>query len=198
MEKFTTYVINLKKDTRRKEWMKIVESKTGLCFNYFEAIAASEISTEIIQRYFSHVDFYEWNINQKAAMAVFLSHISVLEKCIEKDENTLVLEDDIDLSRKIDWENLKFEEFDIYNLGTEVSCYAYFVTPEGAKKIKFHFENSIITQAYDWELLKISGLKTMKSQTPIFTQVENMFESNIAPNGYNRILRDEIHNLKFE
>jgi hypothetical protein len=119
-------------------------------------------------------------------MATFLSHIELLKISYLNKKNLLIIEDDIDLSNNstIDYKNVNFKEFDVFNLGTLVSCYSYFVSWEGAGKILNLLDKKVITQAYDWELYKLMDEITIKYiETPEWEQVD-LFKSNIAPNGY--------------
>jgi hypothetical protein len=84
---------------------------------------------------------------------------------------------------RYNWKDVNFEEFDLYNVGKLASCHSYFVSYQGASKILEHFDNIIITQAYDWELYKIKHINTKLIAEPLFIQT-NEFVSNIAPNGY--------------
>jgi GR25 family glycosyltransferase involved in LPS biosynthesis len=184
MNTFKTYVISLRKDIERRDWMNSIKNRIGLNFEFFNAIESESISDDIKNRYFSKTDFHLWDINQSAVMATFMSHVSLLRYSNETKTNLLILEDDIDIVNSYNWDNVDFSEFDLYNVGTDLSCYSYFVSYEGAMKILNHFDKFDITQAYDWELKKINDLNTKLIQSPLFIQT-NKFASNIAPNGYN-------------
>ena len=97
----------------------------------------------------------------------------------------LIIEDDNDIVNSFDWSIINFDEFDLYNIGKQLSCYSYFVSYEGAEKLLNHFAEIDITQAYDWELYKIKHLNFKFIESPVFIQT-NKFVSNIAPNGYNK------------
>jgi GR25 family glycosyltransferase involved in LPS biosynthesis len=163
--------------------MNSIRYKIGLDFEFFNAIEADNISDSIQKRYFSKTDFHLWNINQTAVMATFMSHISLLRYSMGTKTNLLILEDDIDIVGSYNWDDINFSEFDLYNIGSDLSCYSYFVSYEGAKKILNYFDTIDITQAYDWELKKINHLNVKLIETPLFIQT-NTFVSNIAPNGY--------------
>ena len=59
--------------------MLTIKDKMGIDFHYFDAVQPNEITEEIETKYFSNTDFYEWDINQKAVMATFMSHINLLD-----------------------------------------------------------------------------------------------------------------------
>lgn len=187
---FEVKVLSLKKDIERREWMESIKPKLGFDFTFFDAFTPQTITADFKQ-YFKHADFYEWDIDQDAVIATFLSHIVLLTMAAAEQKNLLIIEDDIDILNKLDWNSIDFSEFDIYNLsGQDVACYAYFVTPEGASKIldMINDESYTITQAYDWELFKIkSSLRYKTVESPVFIQLDNKFKSNIAPNGYKKL-----------
>lgn len=186
MNTFKTLCLSLKKDTERRTHMLSIKDKLNIEFDFFDAIEPNEITDDIENELFSHTDFYDWNINQKAVMATFMSHLSMLRYSCTGQQNLLVIEDDIDYVGNLDFNNINFKEFDLYNVGTPFGCYSYFVSYEGACKILTELKTKEITQAYDWELSKINNIRKKISNAPQFTQIENKFISNISPNGYTR------------
>lgn len=179
-------ILSLSKDIERRNHMDKVMLKLNLPYIFFDALTPEDVDDAIIDKMFKNVDYYNWNINQLAVMATFLSHIELLKISYNNKKNLLIIEDDIDLSDNsiVNYKNINFEEFDVFNLGTLVSCYSYFVSWEGAGKILNLLDKRIITQAYDWELYKLMDEITIKYATiPEWEQV-NSFKSNIAPNGY--------------
>ncbi len=185
MNIFKTYVISLRRDKERRDWMLSIKDKIGLNFDFFNAVTSEDITEVIKNAYFSHTDFHEWNIDDKAVMATFMSHISLLNMAVKSKTNLLVIEDDIDIVNSFDWNSINFDEFDLFSLGTKFGCYAYFVSYKGAESILEHFSKTKITQAYDWELAKINHLNFKFVDEPVFVQT-NKFVSNIAPNGYQK------------
>lgn len=185
MNTFKTYVISLRKDLDRREWMNSIKDKIGLDFEFFDALEPNDITDVIKEKYFSKTDFHLWDIDDKAVMATFMSHMSLLRYSSMAKTNLLIIEDDIDIVNSFDWNSINFDEFDLYNIGNKLSCYAYFVSYDGAQKLLNYFESIDITQAYDWELYKIKNLNIKLIESPLFIQT-NKFVSNIAPKGYNR------------
>lgn len=159
--------------------------KLNLNVKFFDAVTPNELTFED-EEYFKHCDFYQWNINQKAVMATFISHMNMLKYSVNQNKHLLIIEDDLDYAFPLNFDNINFEEFDLYNIGLEFSCYSYFVSINGAKKILTELNSKKITQAYDWELSKLKTIKKVNSEHSHFIQIENKFKSNIAPNGYNR------------
>lgn len=187
MDTFKTYCLSLKSNTDRREWMLSIKDKIGLDFEFWDATTPYEITEEIKNQYFKHVNFYEWNINAEAAMATFISHIRLLEWSSINKTNLILIEDDIDHINYFDWVSLDWSTFDIYKLGVQgINCYAYAVSYTGADKLLKHLNSIKITEAYDIELHKIKHLKVKYITKPIFIQIQNRFTSNIAPNGYKK------------
>lgn len=179
-------ILSLSKDIERRNHMDKVMLKLNVPYIFFDALTPEDVDDAIIDKMFKNVDYYNWNINQLAVMATFLSHIELLKISYNNKKNLLIIEDDIDLSDNsiVNYKNINFEEFDVFNLGTLVSCYSYFVSWEGAGKILNLLDKRVITQAYDWELYKLMDEITIKyAVIPEWEQV-NSFKSNIAPNGY--------------
>lgn len=184
---FKTYCLSLKSDIARRKWMESIKPKIGLDFEFFDAVTPEEITEDIIDKYFKHVNFYEWDINQKAVMATFMSHMKLLELAVEKKENILIIEDDTYIIRKYDWDNIDFNSFDIFKISNRgVYCYAYFVSYNGAINFLKYLNSKDIKLAYDWELEKCRELNIKTIDRPVFIQT-NTFPSNIAPNGYKKI-----------
>ena len=121
-------------------------------------------------------------------MATFISHMKILKWSAVNQTNVILIEDDIDIVNKFDWDGLDWNSFDIYKLGTKgIDCYAYAVSWRGAARLLLHYNSIQITEAYDLELHKIKHLKIKYLNKPIFIQVQNKFISNLAPNGYKKL-----------
>ena len=180
---FQTPCLSLISDVDRRAHMLSVFDKLNLNVQFFNATTPDELTFED-EEYFKHCDFYEWNINQKAVMATFISHMRMLEYSVKENKNLLIIEDDLEYVLPIDFNNINFEDFDLYNLASNFGCYSYFVSIGGAKKILSELKSKKITQAYDWELSKLETVKKVNSEKPHFIQIQNRFKSNIAPNGY--------------
>lgn len=182
---FECLCLSLKKDIDRRNHMEIIFNKMNIPVTFFDGITPDKI-TEDIEVHFKNSDFYEWDINQKSVIATFISHTKLLEYSISKNKNLLIIEDDLDYTLPIDFQKINFNNFDLYNIGLNFSCYSYFVSIEGSKKILNELNSKTITQAYDWELSKLQTIRKITSLKPHFIQIENKFTSNIAPNGYVR------------
>lgn len=182
---FEALCLSLISNTDRREHMLNVFHKMNIDVTFFNAITPNDVTLDD-ELYFQNCDFYEWDINQKAVMATFISHIKMLEYSKFQNKNLLIIEDDLDYVLPIDFNSIQFESFDLYNVGLEFSCYSYFVSVEGSKRILKELNSKIVTQAYDWELSKLQTIKKVNSNQPHFIQLNNKFTSNIAPNGYKR------------
>ena len=188
MEKYLIYIISLKKDIERRNHMTELMGRLKLSFEFYDAVEPSDITDEIITNLFSNVDYYQYNINQVAVMSTLLSHLNIIRKSNQDGTNVLILEDDIDLVTEFNFGDVNFNYFDIFNIGTDgkktIDCHSYFVSLEGTKKVLNHFDNNKITQAFDWEIVKVKNLNLNFINDPIFKQLKNQFPSNLAPNGY--------------
>lgn len=187
MNNFKTLVLSLKKDKHRRKWMNSIKSKIGLDFEFFNAFTPKKLKASH-HHFFRCTDFHKWNINEDAVKATFVSHMLMCQYAIDNNTNLLIIEDDIDIVKTVDWNNIDFNTFDIWNLtAKKVSCFAYFISIEGAIKLLKRLNAIEITQAYDWELSKIDdSFRIKEEKEPIFIQVDT-FKSNIAPNGYEKI-----------
>jgi len=186
---FDTYIVSLTNNPDRREHMVNVMSKVNIPYQFFDAIAAHDVTDEMANTMFKNYDYQEQpHINHKAVMATFLSHMSLLRVSHLTKRNLLILEDDIDITDgvQIDYNNIDFKEFDVFNLGTLIGCYSYFISWEGAGKILEVIEQEGISRAYDWELCGwgLNGkFRYHYLPYPNWYQT-NGFISNIAPNGY--------------
>jgi GR25 family glycosyltransferase involved in LPS biosynthesis len=182
---FRTYCISLKADKDRKVWMKSIKDKIGLEFEFFNAIEPEDITIELEKKHFVDSYLSEWDFSQRATMATFLSHLTLIKLSAESKSNILIIEDDIEIVSSFDWTKVNFKEFDLYNLGVEGSCYSYFVSHQGATKLLNYFNSRKVKFPYDYELSTINGkkIRIKSSEESIFRQLDT-FKSNIAPNGY--------------
>jgi hypothetical protein len=187
-QSYKAWCLSLKSNTDRREWMVSIKDKIGLDFEFWDATTPNEITDEIKERYFKYVNFYEWDIIQDAVMATFISHMSIIKWAVCNQTNVILIEDDIDCVNSFDWNSINWDEFDVFKLGESgMNCYAYAINWVGAIKLLTYFNSIDIMEAYDLELHRIKHLKFKYSPKKVFTQVQNKFVSNLAPNGYKRI-----------
>lgn len=188
MVNYLIYIISLKKDIKRRDHMSKLMNRLKLDFKFYDAVEPNDLTDEIITNLFSDVDYYQYNVNQVAVMSTLLSHLKLIEKSNQDKTNILILEDDVDLINEFNFDNIDFNHFDVFNIGSDgkktIDCHSYFVSLEGTKKILNHFDKNKITQAFDWEMVKIKELNLKFIDNPIFKQLKNQFPSNLAPNGY--------------
>jgi hypothetical protein len=185
---FKTYCLSLKKCTDRREWMLSNQKKMRLDFEFFDAVTPDEITDDIVKRYFSDFSFYdEWDVNKRAIMATFISHMKLLELSANTKQNILIIEDDILIVRPYKWNDVDFDKFDILKLTHRGNfCYSYFVSHTGATNVLEYLNRIEITQGYDHELEKCRELNIITEERPVFIQTP-YFQSNIAPNGYKKL-----------
>lgn len=185
---YKAWCLSLKSNTDRREWMLSIKNKIGLDFEFWDATTPIEITDDIKERYFKYVNFYEWDVIQDAVMATFISHMNILKWSADNQTNIILIEDDLDCINTFDWNSINWDEFDIFKLGElGMNCYSYAVSWRGAARLLLHFNSINIVGAYDVELHNIKHLKFKYTPTPIFIQTQNMFKSNLAPNGYRRL-----------
>jgi len=165
------------------------QKKIRLDFEFFDAVTPEDITEEIENRYFNDFSFYDnFDVNVKAIMATFISHMKLLELSAVNKENILVIEDDIVMLRPYKWDKIDFDSFDILKLTTRGNfCYAYLVSYNGAINVLEYLNRIQITQGYDHELEKCRELRILTEDRPVFVQTP-FFTSNIAPNGYKKIV----------
>lgn len=188
MRDYVIYVISLKNDINRRTHIIDLMNKLNLPFSFYDAIESSDITDETINSLFTNVDYYRFNVNQRAVMATLLSHVNLIRIANQNKLNILILEDDVDLINDFNFNDVNFMNFDVFNIGSDgknnIDCHSYFVSLEGTNKILNHFDNNKITQAFDWEMVKINGLNLKFANEPFFIQLKDKFKSNLAPNGY--------------
>jgi len=178
----------LKEDIERRNHMRSLMEKLGLEYDFFDAIESSDITKDDEEGFFKNVDYYNYNVNAKAVMATFKSHLKLIRKSAEEKINVLIFEDDADAVRSFDFNSVDFKSFDVYNIGTDkirsIDCHSYFVSAEGSQKIMDHMYSVSITQAFDWEMIKIPNTIHTFESDPVFIQRKDLFISHNAPNGY--------------
>lgn len=188
MKNYKAYCLSLVSNTDRREWMLSIKDKIGLDFEFWDATTPDEVTDDIKECYFKYVNYYEWDVIQDAVMATFVSHMNILKWAADNQTNVILIEDDIDIVNPFDWDSLKWDEFDVFKLGTKgIDCYAYAVSWEGAARLLLHYNSIQITEAYDLELHKVKHLRFKYLYKPVFIQVQNRFVSNLAPNGYKKL-----------
>lgn len=180
---FETYCISLVKCLDRRTHMLSIKERLGLDFKFFDAVTPEEVSDDLKKKYFTDDFLNQWDINQKAMMACQLSHMKLLES--KRNTNLLIIEDDVDIVKPFNWDLINFEEFDILLAGPIGSAHSYFISKNGIDKLLNHFNNSLSSDAYDYELHKLFKLKFKIKTigTPIFCN-NNDLKSNIASKGY--------------
>jgi GR25 family glycosyltransferase involved in LPS biosynthesis len=189
LQNFSVYIISLKEDKERRDHMKSLMNRLGFFYDFFDAIESSEITSEDENGFFKNVDYHQYNVNAKSVMATFKSHLALIKKSAEENINMLILEDDADIERpEFKFDAINFKSFDVYNIGTDkirsIDCHSYFISAEGSKKVIDHMYSTQITQAFDWEMIKIPTTVHLFENNPIFVQRKDLFASYNAPNGY--------------
>lgn len=104
MHKIKIFVINLKKDFKKKENMEKILQDLNLDFEFIDAIYGKHLSKEEINaRYDENLAIREnGRPISKGEIGCVLSHSSIYKKVLEENiENALILEDDIQIDKNI-------------------------------------------------------------------------------------------------
>ena len=115
------FVINLKKDTHKKEHMQNLLDKLGLKYEFIDAVYGKDLDTEYIKTVYDKEKAIE-SLGRELALGEIgcaLSHKKVYNKMIKQDINiSLILEDDVIIDKKI----LKFFKY-IDELPNDGECF---------------------------------------------------------------------------
>ena len=98
---YTIRILSLLSNVDRREHMEKVMKGVNLPYTFHNAATPDDITEKMQDRLFSEVDYYDWDINHKAVMATFMSHLSLLNLSHSTKQNLLILEDDLELSYRL-------------------------------------------------------------------------------------------------
>ena len=194
------YVINLKKNTERKENVINLFNKLGGIFNnyvFYEAIIGNELSESQIYEIMSVKSLYTLykkftdhsDIRTKGAIGCYLSHYNIWVDVIKNNyKNVLIFEDDIysdyDYDKILSYINNVPQDYDIALLG--YICF-FFSLDKRKYEINNYWNstNSLRIMGMHSYLLSNSGaIKLSKKAFPIEMQVDAYINyiCNINPN----------------
>ncbi|MSN96843.1 glycosyltransferase family 25 protein [Campylobacter sp. FMV-PI01] len=170
------FVINLEKDTHKKEIFIKNFSKFNLEYEFIKGVYGKELSEdELNQKVYKHKDRFL----AKGEIGCALSHLKIYKKMVDEDINhALILEDDAIFSDEfLEYFN-KFDEFLKDKKYFEMVClmhegHEFFVN----HKIKL--DNNLafykLTKgvgAYGYIITKNSAKKLLKTNTPVFLEAD--------------------------
>lgn len=95
------FIINLKKDIEKKEYMKEQSQKYGLSVEFIEAINGNDLEQDVVSEVYSKQKSLQYFSREltRGEIGTALSHLSIYKKMITEDiQIALVLEDDIDFN----------------------------------------------------------------------------------------------------
>ena len=102
--KIPTFIINLKKDTDKKEHMKELCKEFNLKVEFIEAVNGKELSQEKVDSVYSKDEAIK-EIGRELSLGeigCFLSHKMIYQRMIDYDiEEALILEDDIEFDKNL-------------------------------------------------------------------------------------------------
>lgn len=97
------FVINLAKDTHKKQHMKQMLDSLKLDYEFFDAVYGKELSEDYIHSVYDDlkaISVYGRSLT-KGEIGCALSHFSIYKKMVENDvQQAIILEDDIDINNK--------------------------------------------------------------------------------------------------
>ncbi len=175
-------VLSLKRRLdRRKTFTDFFNKISKLNFEFFDAIDGKDYElTKEEDNLFTNSDYHLYNVHVNSVKCTALSHLKLWETCVSENTPILILEDDITVNIK--GYDLKIPHgFDLFFIGqqyTYPNCYAYYVTPNGAKSLINHAKKNGFHRAVDWWLHEFH--ETCKS--------EMRLEINIGWLGWNAFM----------
>jgi hypothetical protein len=194
--KHKTFVISLKRRPDRRSKIKDLFDRNGIDFSFCDGIDGRELEiTEEVHNLFKGNDFDDFGIIKECIYGANLTHLKILKECSEQDLPFFIFEDDTQILKPLDFsfDDISKKSLDAFWLTrNEPSILAYVVWPEGARKMYDWVINvSKLDKGLDWKFLELrrSGIfKIEEIWDDYFYQVPGE-DSDIAPNGYNRIYK---------
>jgi hypothetical protein len=191
---YKTFVISLKRRPDRRSRIKDLFDRNSIDFSFCDGIDGRELEiTEDIENLFKGNDFDDFGIIKECIYGANLTHLKILKECSEQDLPFFIFEDDTQIIKPLDFSfgDISEKSLDAFWLTrNEPSILAYVVWPEGARKMYDWVINvSKLDKGLDWKFLELRRSKIFNIEEiwdDYFYQVPGK-DSDIAPNGYNRI-----------
>lgn len=186
----------MKRRQDRRDKIKNLFGQNGIIFSFYDAIDGRELMvTKEIEDLFRGNEFDDFGIIKECIYGANLTHLKILKECSEQDLPFFIFEDDTQIIKSLDFyfEDISKKPLDAFWLTrNEPSILAYVVWPEGAKKMYDWIINvSKLDKGLDWKFLELRRSNLLRIEEiwdDYFYQVPGE-DSDIAPNGYNRILK---------
>ena len=150
--KIEVKVISLLKRQDRRNYTK-VHLGSRYNFSFFDAIdGKTHKFTPKENKLFKNSEFHTYNVFPEACKGICLSNYYLWKYASDNNTNLVIFEDDVIITSP-EWfncEEMFKDNFDIHFLTNQkqfANCYAYLVTPQGAKKlIKYFNKRGFIDQ----------------------------------------------------
>ena len=150
--KIEVKVISLLKRQDRRNYIK-VHLGSRYNFSFFDAIdGKTHKFTSKENKLFKNSEFHTYNVFPEACKGICLSNYYLWKYASDNNTNLVIFEDDVIITSPewFNWEEMFKDNFDIHFLTNQkqfANCYAYLVTPQGAKKlIKYFNKRGFIDQ----------------------------------------------------
>mgnify|MGYP001163787195 FL=1 len=160
ISKFKIKVLSLKRRKDRREYFSDFFSKIYTTpFEFFDAIDGKEyILNQKEESYFTKSNYHQWNVHVNSVKCTALSHMKMWKSCIDDNIPYLIFEDD--LTEIFGGYKIKPPtDYELYLIGEEntyPNCYAYWINPNGARKLIKIVERVGFIESVDWFLSKIT------------------------------------------
>ena len=161
ISKFKIKVLSLKRrEDRRNRFLDFFSRHFySIPFEFFDAIDGKEYTlNEREESYFTKSNYHQWNVHVNSVKCTALSHMKMWKSCIDDNIPYLIFEDDLHIVHG-GYEIKPPTDYELYLIGqknTYPNCYAYWITPIGAKKLIKIVEKVGFKESVDWFLSKLT------------------------------------------
>lgn len=207
MNDFSTYIINLESEVKRKQYMEVLLSQQFISnYSFVAAVQGNSISqTKLIEKFDEELAYIRYGRKlNRGEIGCTLSHFKCYEKIAKENDYALILEDDISVVGDIGtismlepilktdtpvivflsgdywfYRKRKFDaNLEIASVYDAVGSYAYFINKAAAKLI-LQKNNRASNVADDWALYRRQGVKLLAVYPYLVDANIESFESTI-------------------
>jgi len=161
ISKFKIKVLSLKRrEDRRNRFLDFFSRHFySIPFEFFDAIDGKDYElTEEEDNLFTNSDYHLYNVHVNSVKCTALSHMKMWKSCIDDNIPYLIFEDDLHIVHD-GYEIKPPTDYELYLIGKEntyPNCYAYWINPNGAKKLIKLVEKIGFTESVDCFLSKLT------------------------------------------
>ena len=153
-------VLSLKRRLdRRKTFTDFFNNISKSSFEFFDAIDGKNYKlTKEEDKLFINSDYHLYNVHVNSVKCTALSHMKMWKSCIDDNIPYLIFEDDLHIVHD-GYEIKPPTDYELYLIGKEntyPNCYAYWINPNGAKKLIKLVEKIGFTESVDCFLSKLT------------------------------------------